>query len=130
MSVQAIADGSSNTILVGERDMVVNVAAIAFARHSKTTASFEGRMGAGLNPQPPAGTVFTTDSDQRFAYNSQHTGGCNFLFADGSVHFLSNSVDADPNDAYTNFPTVNSTTFTLQRLQLPNDGLPVTIPDF
>ena len=135
MSVQAIADGSSNTILVGERDMVVNVAAIAFARHSKSTASFEGRMGAGLNPQPSPGTVFTTDSDQRFAYNSQHTGGCNFLFADGSVHFISNSIDCDPNEAYTNFRSsttnplsgrdANVFTYTGQRLESPNDGLPV-----
>jgi prepilin-type processing-associated H-X9-DG protein len=125
MTIQGIVDGSSNTILVGERDMTFNVAGSAYIRHNNTSASFEGRVGRGLNPRPAPGSVFTTGSEQRLAYSSLHTGGVNFVFADGSVHFLSNGLDADPNDAYTNFPTVNSTNFTLQRLQLPNDGLPI-----
>jgi prepilin-type N-terminal cleavage/methylation domain-containing protein/prepilin-type processing-associated H-X9-DG protein len=126
-SVQSIPDGSSNTILIGERDMTVNVGAV-YIRHNNTSASFEGRVGRGLNPQPAPGTIFNTGSEQRLAYSSLHTGGCNILFADGSVHFVSASVDADPNDAYTNFPTVDSINYTLQRLQLPNDGQPVTLP--
>jgi prepilin-type N-terminal cleavage/methylation domain-containing protein/prepilin-type processing-associated H-X9-DG protein len=128
-TVQGIPDGSSNTYLVGERDIVVNIAAVSLIRHSNTSASFEGRAGARLNPQPAPGTTFSTGSNERLAFSSQHTAGCNFLFADGSVHFLSNGVDADPNDNWQNFPTPVSTAFTLQRLMLPNDGLPVNIPD-
>ncbi|HYT94972.1 MAG TPA: DUF1559 domain-containing protein [Gemmataceae bacterium] len=130
MTLQGITDGTSNTLLAGERDMTVNVAGSSLIRHNNTSASFEGRVGRGLNPQPAAGATFTTGSEQRLAYNSQHTNGCNFVFADGAVHFLSNGVDADPNDAYTNFPTVNSYNFTLQRLQNPRDRLPVTLPNF
>jgi prepilin-type processing-associated H-X9-DG protein len=129
-TIQGIKDGSSNTILLGERDMTVSIAASAFVRHNNTSASFEGRGGRGLNPQPPAGSSWTTGSEQRLAFNSQHTNGCNFAFADGSVHFISNSIDADPNDAYTNFPGVNSLTYTLQRLMIPNDGLVISNIDF
>jgi len=130
MKIQTIRDGSSNTLLVGERDLTVNIAGSAFIRHNATTASFEGRIGRGLNPQPAPGATFNTGSEQRLAYNSLHTGGCNFAFADGSVHFLSNTLDCDPNDAYTNFPGVNSTNFNGQRLELPNDGLPLSFTDF
>jgi prepilin-type N-terminal cleavage/methylation domain-containing protein/prepilin-type processing-associated H-X9-DG protein len=128
LTIQAIPDGSSNTLLVGERDLTFNIAGTSMIRHNNTSASFEGRVGRGLNPRPAAGSVYTTGSEQRLAYSSLHTGGCNFLFADGHIQFLANSIDADPNDAYTNFPTVNSVSFTLQRLQLPADGQSVTIP--
>jgi prepilin-type N-terminal cleavage/methylation domain-containing protein/prepilin-type processing-associated H-X9-DG protein len=130
-SIQSIPDGSSNTIFIGERDMISNVAGTSMIRHNNTSASFEGRMGRGINPQPAPGTVFNTGSEQRLAYTSKHTGGCNFLFGDGAVRFLSNSLDCDPNNAYTEFPTsasTNVTNFTGWRLQLPNDGLPVTLP--
>ena len=129
MKIQTIPDGSSNTLLVGERDMTINVGAVSLVRSSVSSASFEGRIGRGLSPQPPAGSVWTTGNDQRLAYSSLHTGGCNFAFADGSVHFLSGSVDCDPNDNWTNFPTGGSPSYTGQRLELPNDGLPVSVPD-
>jgi prepilin-type N-terminal cleavage/methylation domain-containing protein/prepilin-type processing-associated H-X9-DG protein len=125
MKLTNIQDGSTYTFLVGEREMVYNIAGTEFVRHNNTSASFEGRGGRGLNPRPPSGTVYTTGSEQRLAFSSQHPGGCNFLFADGAVHFITDGIDADPNDAYTNFPTTNSINFTLQRLELPNDGLPI-----
>ena len=128
LTVQAISDGSSNTILIGERDVTFNIAGTSLIRHNNTSASFEGRMGRGLNPRPPAGQVFNTGSEAGLAYSSLHTGGCNFLFGDGHIQFISNGIDCDPNDAYTNFPGVNSINFTGQRLELPNDGLPITLP--
>jgi len=126
LAVNRIPDGSSNTILIGERDMTWNIAGSAFIRHSATSASFEGRMGRGISPQPPAGTKYNTGSEQRLAFSSQHTGGANFVFVDGSVHFLSTSLDCDPNDAYTNFMGVNSVNFNGQRLELPSDGQPIS----
>jgi prepilin-type N-terminal cleavage/methylation domain-containing protein/prepilin-type processing-associated H-X9-DG protein len=132
MAVQTIPDGSSNTLLLGERDQTINVGAVEFVRAS-TTASFEGRMGSGLSPQPAPGGRWTTGDNQRLAYSSLHTGGCNFAFADGSVHFLSTSLDCDPNDNWGNFPiSATDTTwrnYTGQLLEIPNDGLPVSLPD-
>jgi prepilin-type N-terminal cleavage/methylation domain-containing protein/prepilin-type processing-associated H-X9-DG protein len=122
LSIQGIPDGSSNTILVGERDFVRNVAAIYAVRSSVSSASFEGRPGSGLNPLNPAGTPNTgTGNAQRLAFNSMHEQGCNFLFADGSVHFINNAISADPTDVWTNFPA-NKTNYPLQNLIHPNDG--------
>jgi len=47
-----------------------------------------------------------------FGFKSRHSGGCNFCFADGSVHFLSQSIDHR----------------TYQLLGCRNDGQPVTLP--
>ena len=135
LSIQGILDGSSNTILVGERDIVYNVAADSLIRDSGSSASFEGRIGQGITPIPPAGTSWTlgsVDAD-RLAYSSQHTGGgVNFAFADGSVHYIPRSLPCDPADSWANFPTLdaNWTKYTGQLLQIPNDGLPINTSSF
>ena len=126
LSIQGISDGSSNTILLGERDMTINVGAVCF-RSSTSSCSFEGRPGAGMSPQPASGSHWTTGDNQRLAFSSMHTGGCNFVFADGSVHFIPTAIDSDPNDSWANFPTLDGAAlnFNFARLMIPNDGLPV-----
>jgi len=130
LTIQTIQDGSSNTLLIGEREQTKNIAGSMFIRHNNTSASFEGRVGPKLNPKPAPGAAnYTTGSDQRLAYSSNHTGGCNFVFGDGSVKFIRDSLDCDPLDLYPNFPTLSATAtnFTGAKLQLPSDGLPVTL---
>ncbi|HEX4609975.1 MAG TPA: DUF1559 domain-containing protein [Urbifossiella sp.] len=127
LTLEKIRDGASNTFLFGEREGVVNLAAV-WVKSSVSTSSFEGRPGYAINPQPvsPA-TSFTTRSAERLAYSSSHPGGSQFAMGDGRVIFLINAVDADPTDLHTNFPAHN-TNYTLQKLQHPNDKLPVVIP--
>jgi prepilin-type N-terminal cleavage/methylation domain-containing protein len=129
LSVQSIKDGSSNTFMLGERDMATNVAGTSFVRHTTSSCSFEGRVGIGLNPIPPPGTSkWTTGNDQRLAYSSLHTGVCAFLFADATVHFIPNSTACDPTDAYANFNQL-ATPYTMQLMQNPSDNLTFVRPD-
>ena len=51
-SLLAITDGTSNTFMIGERETVINIGALAFIRHGSTTSTFEGRPGGGINPNP------------------------------------------------------------------------------
>jgi prepilin-type N-terminal cleavage/methylation domain-containing protein/prepilin-type processing-associated H-X9-DG protein len=118
MAIQQIPDGSSNTILVGERDSVRNASAV-YVRSSASSASFEGRPGRGINiPNPnPASTGDCT----RLGFNSLHTGGANFLFGDGSIHFITQNVSSDQSADACAFPAANNN-FPLQNLIHPADG--------
>jgi prepilin-type N-terminal cleavage/methylation domain-containing protein/prepilin-type processing-associated H-X9-DG protein len=125
LTIQTISDGSSNTILVGERDTISNVGGV-WVRANATSASFEGRPGSGINPRKTPSGAWGTGDAQRLAFSSQHTNGANFLLGDGSVHFISNSVQADPNAAWTTFPdAIPYTNFLLQNLCHPDDGYTV-----
>jgi prepilin-type N-terminal cleavage/methylation domain-containing protein/prepilin-type processing-associated H-X9-DG protein len=136
LTIQGIPDGSSNTYLIGERDTVFNVGNV-YIRHSNSSCSFEGRAGPGINPRPATGpgplyptqTAYTTGDDQRLAWSSLHDGGCNFAMADGSVHFITNAIDADPADDWLDTPWAYYATnpnYNLNKLMIANDGKPIS----
>ncbi len=85
-----IGDGTANTMAVGERGLPND---LVWGWIICGGTECEQYIGTNRGLSPGANAPWTTNSlVQRFW--SWHTGGSHFLFADGSTHFLSNSINA------------------------------------
>jgi prepilin-type N-terminal cleavage/methylation domain-containing protein/prepilin-type processing-associated H-X9-DG protein len=113
-----ITDGTSNTIIVGERrsrryvNQSVNTgpwAGVWAGQELSCTGitnvwcllgKTEYQMNSGKHRE---GAGSTTASDEPLiAFGSEHTGGANFVLADGSVRFISDSIQWNDDPTGTN----------------------------
>jgi prepilin-type N-terminal cleavage/methylation domain-containing protein len=135
MTLVGITDGTSNTIMIGERDSYWTFAGTWIAKaygYDDSTACFEGRPGQGMSrpyrvggPFPPPANTHVFSYNARLEWSSTHTNVVGFAFCDASIHFIPTSVDADPSVDWAYSPWAKKSNFTLQKLYWPRDGLVV-----
>jgi prepilin-type N-terminal cleavage/methylation domain-containing protein/prepilin-type processing-associated H-X9-DG protein len=90
-----ITDGTSNTLMIGERDMTRQFGAAWAGRDKGTntgTAAVVGRPVWPINTSYD-GAFNGASTCKVYAWSSMHPGGANFVFCDASVHFLSETIE-------------------------------------
>jgi prepilin-type N-terminal cleavage/methylation domain-containing protein/prepilin-type processing-associated H-X9-DG protein len=98
---QEIRDGASNTILAGEKivaagfkDMGWMSGTMATLRNTEVPINAGWDIGGSRTTRNGSMAPLPAPSDTATSgFSSQHTGGAQFVFADGSVRFLSENID-------------------------------------
>ncbi len=140
-SLKKITDGTSQTIMLGERDSFCLAATWIGVRNPPGANMYGiywvlGRE-SGLKINHPLTGKHNTCTE---GFSSKHPGGAQFAFCDGSVHFLNDDIDFNdgpdtnldnsgvPHILLSQFKAVDNTGAIIgvyQRLGVRNDDLPV-----
>ena len=123
-----ITDGTTNTILVGERESRVGRAGTWIGIRNPNGAGSRG-LPVGLSHSVPVINaadppfLWSDNAGAGEGYSSFHSGGAQFLLADGSVRFLSDTIEH--NQAGANSASPPATIGAFQKLIHRHDGHPI-----
>ena len=106
-----VTDGTSNTIMIGEISghttaeiQLLSDTAYAWGQWALVTRHWGSVSRTGRahpNAKVASSTVSGATRLDRHSFNSAHVGGAHFLFTDGRVGFINDSIDADSEQAAT-----------------------------
>jgi len=89
-SLKSIADGSSNTFMIGEDiPSYISWNAWSYANGATATCGIPPNTGVVI---PTLGPNDAGNWPERYSFRSKHAGGLQFAMADGSVHFIRQNI--------------------------------------
>ena len=143
IGLRDILDGTSNTILIGERETLRAWSAVwAGGRGLREAWWFSGSARPRINHRPQEyinSDIYGGLAARPLGFSSFHPGGAQFVFCDGSVRLINENIHhEDPcrqvngrlRCVYHPFPPghpANAFMGTFQRLSRRNDGFPIDL---